>query len=103
MSVLDWIEGWVKAHDRRLRRVSALVVGVWLVGWVPSVVFTEKFPHEGPQIYAWWIILVPLMAFCAVTAGLVLAMFYAWALGGPSREQIQERIARLERELGIGA
>ena len=102
MSPLDRIESYVTAHDRRLRRIAASALTVWLAGWVPTIAFTDNWPSRtGPQLYAWWIILGPLALLCAATAGVSLWCFYAWALSGPPREVLEQRIAALERELDI--
>lgn len=102
MNPIDRIEGWVLRRETFCRRLSAVIVAGWLVGWVPAILFTDNWPGRyGPQIYAWWIILIPLFGLTALAAGIGLWVFFWWALEPAAGESVQERIARLERELDI--
>jgi hypothetical protein len=88
-----------------LKRTAAIAVTVWLLGWAPSIYFSQAVqggPDNSPQLYAIWIILMPTFGtiFCAAVYG--LWEFYKWALGKPSHPEVEARIDELERELGIG-
>lgn len=86
------------AFTLRERRVLAVVLTLWLAGWIPSMVWTWRV-GGGPQFYAVWIVLAPLAIGLAASSVFCLFEFYRWALHRPS---LADHIAELERELGIG-
>lgn len=65
-----------------MRRATGIVVSLWLVGWIPSIVYSWRV-GGGPQFYAVWIILAPIGLGCAYAALVALVAFYAWAFGRP--------------------
>jgi hypothetical protein len=91
---------------RRARITVTVAVTLWLIGWVPTAVWTRNVPApSGPQLYAWWIVLGPLALTCGFIVGYGFGLLYVLAFGRSEDEkEIQERderIAKLERELGI--
>lgn len=53
------------------------------------------------RLYVWWILFLPCGIVALVVVIVCLWWFYWWALEPAEGESVQERIERLERELGI--
>lgn len=86
---------------RRWRIVLASVMTLWMAGWLPTILYGGRIGEYGPTVYAIWIILAPCALAAIAFAGIGLFYFYRWALARPSREDLQQRISDLERELDI--